>query len=98
MCVLFFSPCLIRVSVVKSIIPSRRAIRQITVSRNSHDRSASASTPSGFVGSRITIRINGTTVNECYDVFPSGGKILLQNEVNDVDFRNLQIRPLKTSN
>jgi 3-keto-disaccharide hydrolase len=45
-------------------------------------------------GNKITIRINGTTVNECYDVFPAGGKILLQNETNEVYFRNLEIRAL----
>lgn len=45
-------------------------------------------------GSRITIKINGTTVNECYDVFPTAGKILLENEKNEIYFRNLEIRPL----
>ncbi len=47
-------------------------------------------------GSRITIKINGTIVNECYDVFPTAGKILLENEKNEIFFRNLQIRPLPT--
>lgn len=46
-------------------------------------------------GKRITIRINGVTVNECYDVYPSAGKILLQNEGSEIVFRNLQIGPLK---
>ena len=46
-------------------------------------------------GDRITIRINGVTVNECYDVYPAAGKILLQNEANEVYFRNLELRPLK---
>src|SRR5262249_17317081 len=31
-------------------------------------------------GKRITVVVNGTTVNECYDTFPSAGKILLQSE------------------
>ena len=44
---------------------------------------------------RITIKVNGTVVNECYDVFPTAGKILLENEKNEIYFRNLQIRPLK---
>lgn len=43
---------------------------------------------------RITIKINGVTVNECYDVFPSSGKILLENEGNEIFFRNIEIRPL----
>ena len=45
---------------------------------------------------RITIKINGVTVNECYNVSPSSGKILLENEGNEVFFRNLEIRPLTT--
>lgn len=45
-------------------------------------------------GSRITIKINGVTVNECYNVQPAAGKILLQNEANEVYFRNLELRPL----
>jgi hypothetical protein len=44
--------------------------------------------------SRITIKINGTTVNECYDASPAAGKILLQSEGHEVFFRNLEIRPL----
>ena len=42
----------------------------------------------------ITIKINGVTVNQCFDVYPSAGKILLQNEMNEVDFRNFKLRPL----
>ena len=45
-------------------------------------------------GSRITIKINGQTVNQCYDVYPTAGKILLENEKNEIYFRNLEIRPL----
>jgi hypothetical protein len=45
-------------------------------------------------GSKITIKINGTTVNECYNVIPTAGKILLENEKNEIFFRNLEIRPL----
>jgi len=48
-------------------------------------------------GCRITIKINGTIVNEVYDVFPSEGKILLENEKNEIFFRNLEIRPLTAS-
>lgn len=44
---------------------------------------------------RITVKINGKVVNECYDVRPSKGKILLQNEGNEIYFRNLQLRSLK---
>ncbi len=46
-------------------------------------------------GDRITIKINGTIVNECYDVFPPAGKILLENEKNEIYFRKLEIRPLR---
>lgn len=45
-------------------------------------------------GSRITIKINGVTVNECYDANPAAGKILLQSEGHEVFFRNLELRPL----
>lgn len=42
---------------------------------------------------RITIKVNGETVNECFDVFPSAGKILLQNEGFEIYFRNVELRP-----
>jgi hypothetical protein len=45
-------------------------------------------------GARITVKINGVTVNECYDVNPSSGKVLLQTEGHEVFFRNLELRPL----
>jgi hypothetical protein len=43
---------------------------------------------------RITVRVNGTTVNQCYDVFPSAGKILLQSEGFEVFFRRFELHPL----
>lgn len=46
-------------------------------------------------GDRITVKINGQTVNECYNVFPSAGRILLENEKNEIYFRNFEIRGLK---
>ena len=46
-------------------------------------------------GKRITIKVNGTTVNECYDVFPAAGKILLQSEGFEIFFRNVELHPLK---
>lgn len=45
-------------------------------------------------GSRLTIRINGHTVNEAYDVQPAAGRILLQNEGNEVFFRDVRLEPL----
>lgn len=48
-------------------------------------------------GSRITIKINGETVNECFDANPAAGKILLQTEGHEVFFRNLELRPLPKS-
>jgi hypothetical protein len=47
-------------------------------------------------GSRITIKINGHTVNECSDAVPAAGKILLQAEGDEAFFRNLELRPLPT--
>jgi hypothetical protein len=46
-------------------------------------------------GTRITVKINGVTVNECYDCQPAAGKILLQTEGHEVYFRNLELRPLE---
>ncbi len=46
-------------------------------------------------GDRITIKINGVTVNECFDTRPSAGKILLQNEGNEIYYRRLELHPLK---
>lgn len=44
---------------------------------------------------RVTIKINGVTVNEALDVFPSAGKILLQNEGSEIYYRGVELRPLK---
>jgi len=46
-------------------------------------------------GRRVTIKINGVAVNECFDAYPAAGKILLQNEGNEIYFRNVELRPLK---
>lgn len=46
-------------------------------------------------GRTITVIVNGTVVNECYDVFPSSGKILLQSEGFEVLFRRFELQPLK---
>jgi hypothetical protein len=45
-------------------------------------------------GGRITVKINGHVVNECYDATPAAGRILLQAEGDEVFFRNLELRPL----
>ena len=49
-------------------------------------------------GDRITVKINGIVVNECYDVYPAAGRILLENEKNEIHFRNLELRPLQRRN
>jgi hypothetical protein len=46
-------------------------------------------------GNRITVRINGVTVNQCFDVSPAAGKILLQSEGHEISFRNFELHPLK---
>ena len=46
-------------------------------------------------GSRITVRVNGSTVNACYDVFPSAGKILLQSEGFELFVRTFELHPVK---
>jgi hypothetical protein len=45
-------------------------------------------------GSRVTVKINGVTVNEAVDVWPTHGKILLQNEGNEIYYRNWKLSPL----
>ena len=45
-------------------------------------------------GNRLEIRVNGTKVNEAFDVFPAAGKILLQSEGFEVDFRGFELKPL----
>ena len=42
----------------------------------------------------LQVKINGTTVNAAYDVHPTAGHILLQNEGHEVYFRNVTIGPL----
>src|SRR5262249_48265284 len=46
-------------------------------------------------GGRITVRVNGTTVNECYDVYPAAGKILLQSEGFELYVRKFELHPIK---
>jgi hypothetical protein len=45
-------------------------------------------------GKRITVIVNGTTVNECYNVFPAAGKILLESEGFEILFRKFELHPL----
>jgi hypothetical protein len=47
-------------------------------------------------GKRITVIVNGTTVNECYDVFPAAGKVLLQSEGFEIFFRRFELQPVGT--
>jgi hypothetical protein len=46
-------------------------------------------------GKRITVSVNGTKVNECYDVFPAAGKILLQSEGFELFVRKFELHPLE---
>ena len=45
-------------------------------------------------GKKITIKVNGETVNEALDADPAAGKVMLQAEGHEVFFRNLEIRPI----
>ena len=45
----------------------------------------------------ITVSVNGQTVNECHDVFPAAGRILLQTEGFEILFRKFELHPLKPS-
>ena len=44
---------------------------------------------------RVTIKINGVTVNEALNVWPTAGKILLQNEGNEIYYRKFELHPLE---
>jgi hypothetical protein len=46
-------------------------------------------------GKRLTILVNGHTVNECFDIYPSAGKLLLQSEGFEIYFRKFELHPLK---
>ncbi|MEX2027556.1 MAG: DUF1080 domain-containing protein, partial [Pirellulaceae bacterium] len=46
-------------------------------------------------GDKIAVKVNGQTVNECRDVHPAGGRILLQTEGFEMLFRKFEIGPLK---
>ena len=43
---------------------------------------------------RITIAVNGRTVNECFDTYPTRGKILLEAEGFEIFFRKFELRAL----
>jgi hypothetical protein len=45
-------------------------------------------------GSEITIAINDTIVNKCYNAFPAAGKILLQSEGFEIYFRKFELHPI----
>jgi hypothetical protein len=46
-------------------------------------------------GDRISVRVNGHLVNECRDVTPSGGKILLQSEGFELFVRKFELHPIQ---
>ena len=48
-------------------------------------------------GDHVMYRVNGVLANEAFDVKPSSGKISLQVEGAEMDFRNFELRPLKKS-
>lgn len=45
-------------------------------------------------GDTITIKVNGETVNQVYDVQPSSGYILLENEQYEIFYRNFELKPV----
>jgi len=47
-------------------------------------------------GDRITIKVNGQTVNECYNVYPAAGRIGLEVEGFEIFFRKFEVHPLAT--
>lgn len=47
-------------------------------------------------GAKIEVFVNGTKVNECFDAFPAAGKILLQCEGFEMDFRRFELNPVES--
>jgi hypothetical protein len=45
-------------------------------------------------GNKISVRVNGVFVNECRDVTPSAGKILLQSEGFEIFVRKFELQPI----
>lgn len=45
-------------------------------------------------GAAIDVLVNGKLVNRCFDASPSSGKILLQSEGFELDFRRFELMPL----
>jgi hypothetical protein len=43
----------------------------------------------------VTIKVNGKTVNEAFDVYPAAGKILLQSEGFELYVRRFELLPNK---
>jgi hypothetical protein len=48
-------------------------------------------------GHRISVLVNGTKVNECFDVFPAAGKILLESEGFEILIRKFELHALRAS-
>jgi hypothetical protein len=44
---------------------------------------------------RLRIFVNGTQVNECFDIVPAAGQLLLQSEGFEIDFRRFELQPLR---
>ncbi len=44
-------------------------------------------------GGTIDVRVNGTLVNHCFDAYPAAGKILLQSEGFEMDFKTFELHP-----
>lgn len=48
-------------------------------------------------GSRLSVRVNGHLVDECFDVFPPAGKLMLQCEGFELYVKTFDLYPLKKS-
>ena len=46
-------------------------------------------------GGRIQVKVNGTIVNEAFEVHPDRGQILLQCEGSEVFYRRVELKPLR---
>jgi hypothetical protein len=48
-------------------------------------------------GSRLSVRVNGHLINECFDLFPAAGKLMLQCEGFELYVKTFELYPLKKS-
>jgi hypothetical protein len=73
---------------------ARRYSRPAAAHRLSRSRNRQGAGRPARSGNRIAVSVNGPPVNECCDVWPAAGKILLTTEGFAILFRKFELHPL----